>query len=100
MIAPMQTTTPDPLGTDCFLALLREVLVDTRAQVFESNPPLAALLRIAERVPDALHEDPESRREIYHALLAFEQRHLGGHDHYTRILRSTRHDDWQLRWDW
>ncbi|MBI3879263.1 MAG: hypothetical protein HY301_04275 [Verrucomicrobia bacterium] len=100
MIALTQAPVADTPGAERYLALLHEVLVEVRAQVFENKPQLSALLRIAERVPDLLMENRDSHQEILAALEIYEQRYLHGHDRFSRILRHGFVDDWQLRWDW
>ncbi len=96
----MNQTHPDDITMNRYLALLREVILDTRAQAYHTQPQIAALMHAVEKVPDLLCEWPESKEDVLQSLESYEKRYLAGNDRYTRILRSGPRDDWQLRWDW
>ena len=90
-----------PHGTESerLLSVIREMLVDIRAQIYASHPDLAELLRASEHLVDAVNR-PEERREMIELLHDFERKHLGGRPRYSSLLGSGTETKAQLRWDW
>ena len=97
MIAIMARADVD--DTENLLAVICEMLVDVRAQVYTAKPDLAELIRAAEHVADAVQQ-PEERREMEEILREYEQRFLQGRPRYTGLLTEHVEPRNQMHWDW
>ena len=89
---------PDTETLVRYLAMLRDVIVDTRFRAYARDPQMAELLDAVENVPDLLARFPEMDTDLVEGQLEdYERRYLDGAARYTGTLREGPREGWQLR---
>jgi hypothetical protein len=90
---------PDTETLIRYLAMIREVLLDTRLRAYSKDPQIAELLDVLENVPDLLARWSDMNTAIVEGQLeAYERKYLDGNARYTGILRHGPSPHWQMRW--